>query len=867
MAFKTYDCEVTRYDWLVVFKDKDTGQFTDIHNDNEALTAYINENDIYCGFNSKHYDQFIVKAIAAGFTPEQVKAVNDYIIGGGQGWTCPMLKDFYFRFNNIDIRDDTQMGLSLKAIEGHFGLSVEETSVDFNIDHPWTDDELKEMIFYCHHDVDTTETLVNVRKEYLKTKMNIGAMVDIPAVRAMSMTNAKLTSAFLHALPPEKPWGDEREYKAPDNLNRAYIPMEVFEFFSRMYDKSLTDEQVFKSDLEIKIGDCPGTIAYGGIHAAIPHYMWRQEEHDTIIRNFDVGSYYPHLMTINGYTSRNMPNPQIYADMLEKRMAAKKAGDKATANALKLIANTTYGATLNQYNDLYDPLMARSVCISGQLYLLELAEHLFQEIPGLKIVQLNTDGIMVEFEEARYSAVTAITDEWQQRTGFELEEDKIAAIYQKDVNNYIEIAEDGGMKCKGGYLVRGILADSAKVDYTQMGLPAWEPMVTGGAFKVNNSANIVARAMIEYFVHQTPVDETINKCSDIKDFQLIAKAGSSYREAYHLVDGEKRPVQKVNRVYATTDERCGKVFKVKADDDSEAKIGSLPEHCLIDNTAIGSPGHTTIDQIDKQWYIAKAMDGINKFLGVQPEKPKKERKKKMAAAKKEEAPAMNVYQKLLEARVRFLNENVKKTGKNMKLSYKYFELEDIVPVATPIFDNLHLLALTSFTNEMATLTIVDCDNPDDRIEFSSPMKEIEAAVSSRTGGEITNAIQRLGSVETYQRRYLYMIALDVVESDEMEAQTGMNTTPAPKPPVAPEKREEIKNELTDQDGNATDLQLNALKEAVKQLRALPGKEEACVQIALQTKGFTTISKKDCEDMVNKIREAVKAAQAQEGGQA
>lgn len=849
MSWFTYDFEVFAYDWLVVIKEKASGQYTVIHNDNDALIAMLNDQDIYCGFNSKHYDQFILKGVYAGFTPEELKRLNDFIIvERKQGWDYPALKGVYLRFNNVDIMDDTQMGLSLKAIEGHFGLSVEESTVDFNINRPLTEAELQEVILYCKHDVDTTEHLTDVRREYLKTKVNIGAMVGIPAARAMSMTNAKLTAAFLQAQRPEKPWTDERQYRIPDNLLRQYIPQEVFDFFGRMYDPSLTDEEIFKSDMEISIGDCPVTIAYGGIHAAIPHYMWKQEDHHTLIRNFDVGSYYPHLMTINGYTSRNIPNPQIFADMLERRMKAKREGDEATNLALKLIANTTYGATLNQYNDLYDPLMARSVCVSGQLYLLELAEHLFKEIPNLKIVQLNTDGIMVEFEESHYPAVLSITEEWQRRTGFELEEDKIAAIYQKDVNNYVEVKEGGKAKAKGGYLVRGI--------------------PKAGAFNINNNATIVAKAITEYFVHSTPVDETINGCSDIAAFQLIAKAGNKYREAYHLVDGEKRPVQKVNRVYAITDERYGKVFKVKADDDSEAKIGKMPEHCLIDNTALDNPHHVSIGQIDKAWYIAQALDGINKFLGIEPEKKKRREKKTMAA--KNEAPAMNVYQKLLEARMRFLSENVKKSGKNMKLSYKYFELEDIVPVATPIFDALHLLALTSFTNEMATLTIVDCDNPQDRIEFSSPMKEIEAAVSSRTGGEITNAIQRLGSVETYQRRYLYMIALDVVESDEMEANTGMDAPaapPTPKPPVAPEKREEIKKELTDVDGDATPEQLEALKAAVIQLRKLPGQEETCIQIAVKTEGFKKISKGDCEKLVQGIVAKVKQLTAAQEGAA
>lgn len=556
-----------------------------------------------------------------------------------------------------------------------------------------------------------------------------------------------------------------------------------------------------------------------------------------IIRNFDVGSYYPHLMTVNGYTSRNMPHPEVYAEMLERRMEAKKNGDKQTANALKLIANTTYGATLNQYNDLYDPLKARSVCVSGQLYLLELANHLIHDVEGLKVVQLNTDGIMIEFDDKDYDRVLDITDEWQQRTGFSLEEDKIKAIYQKDVNNYVEIASDNSVKAKGGYLVRGIA-------------PA-------GAFNVNNNAVIVADAIKAYFVSGTPPEDTINACMDIAKFQIIAKAGSKYKEAYHMVGDEKQPVQKVNRVYATYDTKYGKVYKVKATDDSEAKIERLPEHCIIDNTAIDDPNHTSVDMIDKEWYIAQAKDGINKFLGIKEEK-KKERKPKMAAST---SKPQNAFQKLLTARVKFLESQVQKSGKNMKLKYKYFELDDIVPVALPIFNEVGLLPLTNFTNEVATMTLVNVENPEDIIVFSSPMREIEPIVSNTTGGEVTNAIQRLGAVETYQRRYLYMVALDIVESDEMEAMTGMNPEapaplPAPKPPVNPIQREEIKQQLTAPEASADELQLTALKEAVKRLRKA-GNDGKAVEIALETKGFTTVSKSRCEELINTINAEVK----------
>lgn len=830
MRLIVYDVEVFCEDWLVIFKDIETGKYTCVHNDNEELKECISEDCIYIGFNSKHYDQFIIKAICCGFTPQEVKQVNDFIIGGGQGWECPMLRDFFFRFNNVDIKDDMQMGLSLKAIEGHLGLSVEESTVPFDIDRPLTEEELKETAKYCIHDVDTTEKLVELRKDYLKNKIHIGKLAGLDEVKAMGMTNAKLTAALLKA--EQKPHDDERKYVYPPNLKREYIPQEVFDFFDRMYDPEISDKELFSDKQTFSIGDCPGVVGYGGIHAAIPNYFFVETE-DRVIRNKDVASYYPHLMTLCGYTSRNIPSAKVFEDVLETRMKAKASGDKATANALKLVVNTTYGALLNKYNDLFDPLMGRSVCITGQLFLMELAQHLYADIPDLKIVQLNTDGIMVECDRKYLPILDEICDEWQSRTGFELEEDAVVRIAQKDVNNYVEVQEGGKAKSKGGYLVRGIS--------------------TVGAFNINNNACIVAAAVKEYLVNGVPVEDTINGCNDIFQFQLIAKAGVKYREAYHLVDGEKVPVQKVNRVYATKDERYGKLFKVKAENDSTAKIEMLPEHCIIDND-----NHLTIDDVDKTFYIEMAKKRINDFLGIKPEK-KKGGRKKMATTKKTETAeitAMNIYQKLLKARAMFLEADVKKTGKNMHLSFKYFELEDIIPTATRIFGEVGIVPLVNFTADTATMTIVNTDNPEETVTFVSPFNQI-APIVSNTGKQATNEMMALGSSITYMRRYLYMIALDICESDGIDANAGVPApaaAPAPKaPPATPEQRQEVKQELTAPADNATALQIKGLKAVLKKLKgADPSKEEMIAQIAVQTNGFTVISKADCEALIQRI---------------
>lgn len=832
MRLITYDCEVFAHDWLVVFKDTETGKYTAIWNDNDALKMALSEDCVYIGFNSKHYDQFIIKAIALGYSAEEIKKVNDYIINGGQGWECPMLRDQFFRFNNVDIKDDMQMGLSLKAIEGHLGMSVEESTVSFDIDRPLTEDEKKETLKYCIHDVDTTEKLVELRTDYLKNKINLGKMAGLDEIKAMGMTNAKLTAAMLKASP--QPHNDERKYVYPDNLRKEFIPPEVFEFFDKMYDPSISDKDLFSGKLNLNIGECPVTLGYGGIHGAIPNFFWEETE-DRGIWNEDVGSYYPHLCTINGYTSRNIPSPQVYEDILERRMQAKAAGDKVTANALKLVCNTTYGCLLNKYNDLFDPLMGRSVCISGQLYLLELAEHCYQEIEGLRIVQLNTDGIMVECDKKDYDKLTEICKEWQERTGFDLEEDTVVKIAQKDVNNYVEVQPGGKAKAKGGYLVKGIA-------------PA-------GAFNVNNSCIIVATALKEHFVNGTPVEDTINACDDIFQFQIIAKAGAKYREAYHLVDGEQVPVQKVNRVYATADTRYGKLFKVKAENDATAKIEMLPEHCIIDND-----NHLTISDVDKSFYIDMAKKRVNDFLGVRPEK-KTRRTKKMATTKTE-----NVYQKLIKAREQFLNADVQKTGKNMPLSFKYFELDDIVPTATRIFSEIGLVPIVNFTADVATMTVVNTDNPEDTVAFIAPFNQI-APIVSNTGKQATNEMQALGSSITYMRRYLYMMALEICESDSIDANIGKPapaapTPEAPKAPATPQQRQEVKQELTAPSDNATALQIKGLKNVLKKLKdADPSKEEMVAQIAVQTKGFTEISKADCETLINKISTMLEGGQA------
>lgn len=132
-----------------------------------------------------------------------------------------------------------------------------------------------------------------------------------------------------------------------------------------------------------------------------------------------------------------------------------------------------------------------------------------------------------------------------------------------------------------------------------------------------------------------------------------------------------------------------------------------------------------------------------------------------------EEKALNVYQKLQKARVELNSRGLKKSGKNEFAKYKYFELSDFLPTVNEIFDFIGLCGIIDFTSEVATLTIHNCDN-EESIEFHSPMANIEL--------KSCHAIQNVGAIETYQRRYLYMMALEIVEACILDKTQGKGNT-------------------------------------------------------------------------------------------
>lgn len=582
-----FDMEVFANDWLVVFKEIKTGQFTIIHNDNYQVKDFMKRDPLLVGFNNKYYDNHILKAILLGADPPLIKEINDFIISGGFGWDHWFIKNNTFYLKTFDIRDDMQKNLSLKAIEGHLGMDIEESSVPFTLPRALTPEELQETISYCKYDVDMVEELVKLRKDYLKGKIALGKMKGLPVYKALYSTNAKMTALFLDAT--RKEHLDERNYQYPDNLHQAIIPREVFDFFDRIHDESICDDDLFKSKLTIDVQGVSCVLGFGGIHGARDTYR-EETTSDRVIKLYDVASFYPSIMINNHYVSRNIPDPLLFSRIYKERVAAKKEGNRHISDTYKLVLNTTYGAMLNQHNALHDPLMGRSVCISGQLYLLELALSYVGLCPSVKLIQLNTDGVMISVDPNDLSTIYAINDEWQKRTGFILEEDNIKTIVQKDVNNYVVSMDNDYVIAKGGFVAYGV-----------------SPF---GAWTVNNTFPIIKKAIINYLTHDIAIEETVLTSDNIFDFQIIARAGGKYTSVYWENNGKEIPVQKVNRVYASKNTSHGKLYKVHAKTGTGEMIASLPDHCVIDNR-----NQLSLADVDKDWYIELARDRTGDFLG------------------------------------------------------------------------------------------------------------------------------------------------------------------------------------------------------------------------------------------------------------
>lgn len=572
-----YDFEVFQNDWLVVALDMTEQREHVIINDVEGLERFYNDHkrDVWVGFNSRNYDQYILKGILAGFSP---KEINDFIIvQGNRGW---QFSDTFRRIPlyNYDVMQNIDRGL--KVFEGFLGSNIKESSVPFDIDRKLTPDELQETVEYCRHDVEQTVEVFLRRKADFDAQMALLKMFKLP-LADISKTKAQLSAKILGA--SRRTYDDEFDIDFPDTLIlRKY--RDVLEWYkqpeNRKYHVDPENPKSRKMKLEIDIAGVPHIFAWGGVHGARTKYSG-----EGYFINMDVASLYPSLMIRYNLHSRSC-NPAKFNEIVETRLKFKHEGNPLQA-PLKIVINGTYGAMKDKNNPLYDPRQANLVCVYGQLLILDLMERL--EEHGAEIIQSNTDGVLVRMPDgfkggadAFYNMVDDVAYLWELRTGLELEFDEYTRVYQKDVNNYVIVDAEGHYKSKGAY-VKKLNA----LDY---------------------DLAIVNRAVVAYMVDSVPVEKTILACNELKEFQQVKKISSKYD--YLFYDGQTL-LEKCVRVFASTDKRKGGLKMKHKSKTTLDKVSNTPERCFIYNDSV--EGVPCPSELDKSWYIELARKRLEGF--------------------------------------------------------------------------------------------------------------------------------------------------------------------------------------------------------------------------------------------------------------
>lgn len=505
-----YDIEIFAHDALVVFKDMEKTPYLFFHNDFEGLLNFIKDKKLV-GYNNYNYDDYILTKMIAGWSPEQLKKLNDKIINGEE-----FDKHLDQHIDSIDCFQQIDVSMpSLKKIEGNMGKMIFESSVSFDIDRPLTEDEFLEVLDYCSYDVNTTIDVYKLREHsYFESKQRL---LDMLGNDKADKWNTTTISANLLLDKPLNKWSTLRI----DEEMLELVPPDVKDMW--LQANSISSE-IKKKSVTVSEFDNDIQFAWGGLHGA--HKRLKRVEN---VKLLDAVSMYPSII-INLEVLG--PATKKYAEMKEKRIEIKHK-DKPLSDALKLVLSSVYGNLKNQYSTLNNPRAAMTVCVYGQIVLYELCKRLSSYAT---IININTDGVAFTADNDVYKSVA---EEWQKEFGLVLEEEEYDLFIQKDVNNYIavkdmklrdsqgKVASIGNIKVKGGDVNR----------YIDNNLFA------------NNNTRIADIAIVDYLVNKIDVIDTLmNNLDKPYLYQYILQAGSTYLGTF---DENGVQYNKINRIFAT----------------------------------------------------------------------------------------------------------------------------------------------------------------------------------------------------------------------------------------------------------------------------------------------------------------------------
>lgn len=585
------DIECFRNYFLAKFRCINTGRireyekFNDSPLDRQGIARIIRQYRIVT-FNGNHYDILMLCLAMTGASNEELKQASDRIILGKlrpwqfcdlYGITIPSHLD------HIDLIEVApgQVGLKLYGGRMH-SQRLEDLPLD--PDAIVTEADLPRIRYYCGNDLLLT---VDLRRTLAKPIGLRFALSERYGIDLRSKSDAQAAEAVISAQAakllgrrvyrPEVEPGRTFKYKAPDYV-RFTTPA-----LQEVLDTVLSARFVIAHDgtvkmppqlagLKIAIGNSVYRMGIGGLHSSEKSVTYYSNERFQLIDR-DVASYYPSLILRSGLAPKQMGHAflQVYQSLVDERLAAKAARDKSKANSLKIFINGTFGKLGSPYSLFYAPELMIQVTITGQLCLLMLIEAIEQA--DIRVVSANTDGLVSYVPRERQAKFDAIIRAWEQATQFETEDMLYRSLHSRDVNNYIAITNDGEVKRKGAFAPDGL--------------------------QKNPANGVCVDAVVEYLLHGTPLEDTVERCDDIRKFVNVRQVNGGAEKGGEFLG-------KVIRWYYAVGE-SGSIRYVTNGNTVPRSEGAKPLMDLPDELP---------DDIDYDWYIREA-HGLLKDLGTE----------------------------------------------------------------------------------------------------------------------------------------------------------------------------------------------------------------------------------------------------------
>lgn len=404
-----------------------------------------------------------------------------------------------------------------------------------------TQDEATSLGLYCMHDVDETKAFAIRCAPEIEFRRSMQAELGD---ETLNWSDVKLGSEYMIAkIGKDKCYyRDEDNKRQPCQTQRSSIPVagilfpyikferpECVELLERFRSTVITNTKAAVSDCVVLDGFA-FHFGAGGVHGSVDRRAFRACD-DYEIVDADVTSLYPSIAIENNLFPEHLGTEYVAKYRALKEERKKYAKGTPRNAAIKLALNGTYGNSNNPWSPFYDPRYTMATTINGQLLLLMLAERLLAAVPGLGIIQINTDGITCTVPgnggRPLYDAVCA---QWARETRLDLEFVQYAAFFCRDVNNYIAVGVDGKTKRKGAY------------EFPE------KPGDYNGWWHKDWSALVVQRAVSAALVDGVDVETFIAEWEDPFDFMLRAKTP---RSSQLMLGGV--PQQRITRYYLATD--------------------------------------------------------------------------------------------------------------------------------------------------------------------------------------------------------------------------------------------------------------------------------------------------------------------------